>query len=114
MNILVVDDENTLRRMIRITLESQGHAVTEAATGASAVERVRAARPDLVLLDLKLGRESGLNVLSELHQAGPGGGVVVITAHATIETAVEPIRRGALDYLPKPFTPQQLADLLAK
>lgn len=114
MNILVVDDENALRRTIRITLESQGHTVTEAATGPLAVERVRASRPDLVLLDLKLGRESGLDVLADLHKAAPGVGVVVITAHATIETAVEAIRRGALDYLPKPFTPQHLADLLAK
>ena len=114
MNILVVDDEATLRRTIRTTLESQGHTVAEAATGSLAVERVRASRPDLVLLDLKLGRESGLDVLGELHTAAPGIGVVVITAHATIETAVEAIRRGALDYLPKPFTPQHLADLLAK
>lgn len=114
MNILVVDDEATLRRTIRTTLESQGHTVAEAATGSLAVERVRASRPDLVLLDLKLGRESGLDVLGELQKAAPGVGVVVITAHATIETAVEAIRRGALDYLPKPFTPQHLADLLAK
>jgi NtrC-family two-component system response regulator AlgB len=114
VNILVVDDEATLRRTIRTTLESQGHTVAEAATGSLAVERVRASRPDLVLLDLKLGRESGLDVLGELHTAAPGIGVVVITAHATIETAVEAIRRGALDYLPKPFTPQHLADLLAK
>ncbi len=114
MNILVVDDENTLRRTIRTTLESQGHAVAEAATGIQAVERVRSARPHLVLLDLKLGRENGLDVLAELHKASPGLGVVVITAHASIDTAVEAIRRGALDYLPKPFTPRQLADLLAK
>ncbi|MCU0704273.1 MAG: sigma-54 dependent transcriptional regulator [Fimbriiglobus sp.] len=114
MNILVVDDENTLRRTIRTTLESRGHAVAEAATGAQAAERVRQARPDLVLLDLKLGRESGLDVLTELHRAAPGLGVVVITAHASIDTAVEAMRRGALDYLPKPFTPNQLADLLAR
>jgi NtrC-family two-component system response regulator AlgB len=114
VNILVVDDENTLRRTIRTTLESQGHAVAEAAAGGPAVERVRAARPDLVLLDLKLGRESGLDVLAELLRAAPGVGVVVITAHASIDTAVEAMRRGALDYLPKPFTPKQLADLIAK
>jgi NtrC-family two-component system response regulator AlgB len=114
MNILVVDDENTLRRAIRMTLESQGHRVAEAAGGAQAVERVRDARPDLVLLDLKLGRESGLDVLADLHLASPGLGVVVVTAHASIGTAVEAMRRGALDYLPKPFTPKQLADLLAR
>ena len=72
MNILVVDDENTLRRTIRTTLETQGHAVAEAATGAQATDRVRTARPDLVLLDLKLGRENGLDVLAELHRVAPG------------------------------------------
>ncbi len=114
MNILVVDDETTLRRTLRITLESQGHAVVEAAAGAEAAARVRAARPDLVLLDLKLGRENGLDVLAELHRVAPGLGVVLITAHASIDTAVEAMRRGALDYLPKPFTPKQLAELLAR
>jgi len=114
MNILVVDDEGALRRTIRTTLESKGHAVAEAATGAQAVERVRASRPDLVLLDLRLGRESGLDALADLYRAAPGLGVVVITAHASIDTAVEAMRRGALDYLPKPFTPRQLADLLAR
>jgi NtrC-family two-component system response regulator AlgB len=114
VNILVVDDENSLRRTIRTALESQGHAVAEAANGSQAADRVRSTRPDLVLLDLKLGRENGLDVLAELHTAAPGVGVVVITAHASIDTAVEAMRRGALDYLPKPFTPKQLADLLAK
>ncbi|MBN9518048.1 sigma-54-dependent Fis family transcriptional regulator, partial [bacterium] len=114
MNILVVDDEITLRRTLRITLESQGHAVAEAGTGAEAAARVRVARPDLVLLDLKLGRENGLDVLAELHRVAPGLGVVLITAHASIDTAVEAMRRGALDYLPKPFTPKQLAELLAR
>jgi len=96
VNILVVDDENTLRRTIRTTLETQGHAVTEAATGAQAADRTRHARPDLVLLDLKLGRENGLDVLAELHRVAPGVAVVVITAFASVDTAVEAMRRGAL------------------
>jgi NtrC-family two-component system response regulator AlgB len=114
MNILVVDDEVSLRRTIRTALESTGHRVTEAASQAQAVQRVEEAKPDLVLLDLRLGRESGLDVLAALHKAAPGLGVVVITAHASIDTAVEAMRRGALDYLPKPFTPKQLADLIAR
>jgi NtrC-family two-component system response regulator AlgB len=114
VDILVVDDEITLRRTIRTTLEAQGHAVAEAATGAQAAERVRQARPDLVLLDLKLGRENGLDVLADLHRAAPGVAVVVITAFASIDTAVEAMRRGALDYLPKPFTPRQLAEVVGR
>jgi NtrC-family two-component system response regulator AlgB len=114
MKILVVDDEVPLRRTIRTALESTGHQVTEAANQAQAVQQVTAGKPDLVLLDLRLGPESGLDVLAALHQAAPGLRVAVITAHATIDTAVEAMRRGALDYLPKPFTPNQLADLIGR
>ena len=114
MYILVVDDENTLRRTIRTTLEAQGHRAEEAATGAQAADRARAARPDLVLLDLKLGRENGLDVLAVLHRIAPGVAVVVITAFASVDTAVEAMRRGALDYLPKPFTPKQLAEVVGR
>jgi NtrC-family two-component system response regulator AlgB len=112
MNILVVDDEVSLRRTIRITLESMGHRVVEAGTSAQALHRIEEGRPDLVLLDLRLGRESGLDVLEALHKVASGLGVVVITAHASVDTAVEAMRRGALDYLAKPFTPSQLADLI--
>jgi len=112
VNILVVDDEISLRRTIRTTLESMGHRVAEAGTSAQALQQLEQAKPDLVLLDLRLGRESGLDVLAAMHKVAPGLGVVVITAFASVDTAVEAMRRGALDYLPKPFTPTQLADLV--
>ena len=114
MNILVVDDEVALRRTIRTALESTGHAVAEAGSQAQALQQVSHARPDLVLLDLRLGRESGLDVLAALLATSPGLSVILITAYASIDTAVEAMRRGALDYLPKPFTPKQLADLIGR
>lgn len=107
MNILVVDDEISLRRTIRTALESMGHRVSEAGTSTEALHRVAQGRPDLVLLDLRLGRESGLDVLGHLLKAAAGLGIVVITAYAAVDTAV-----GALDYLAKPFTPKQLAELI--
>ena len=106
MNILVIDDEVSLRRTIRTALESMGHRVTEAGTSAEAVLSLSPVRPDLVLLDLRLGRESGLDVLGALLKASPGLGIVVVTAYAAVDTAVEAMRRGALDYLAKPFTPK--------
>ncbi len=112
VNILVVDDEVSLRRTIRTALESMGHRVSEAGTSGEALHRVSQGRPDLVLLDLRLGRESGLDVLEQLLKASAGLGVVVITAYAAVDTAVEAMRRGALDYLAKPFTPKQLAELI--
>lgn len=112
VNILVVDDEVSLRRTIRTALEATGHRVAEAGSLAEAILRLGAEKPDLVLLDLRLGRESGLEVLAALLKASPGLGVVIITAYASVDTAVEAMRRGALDYLPKPFTPKQLAELI--
>lgn len=112
MNILVVDDEANLRRTLRTVLESMKHVVSEAATQAQALDALKTAKIDLVLLDLRLGLESGLDVLVAMLRASPGLGVIVITAHASIDTAVEAMRRGALDYLPKPFTPQQLSEVI--
>jgi two-component system, NtrC family, response regulator AlgB len=108
MNLLIIDDEASLRRTLRTALESMGHRVAEARDSAHALEQVGRRSFELAFLDLRLGREQGLDLLRELRQLAPGLDVVVITAHATIETAVEAMRRGAVDYLPKPFTPDQL------
>jgi NtrC-family two-component system response regulator AlgB len=112
MDILLIDDEASLRRTLRTVLEATGHRVREATTQAEALSALERARPELVLLDLRLGRESGLDVLDALLRAAPGLGVVVITAYATVDTAVEAMKRGAFDYLPKPFTPEQLAEVI--
>jgi NtrC-family two-component system response regulator AlgB len=114
LNLLVVDDETSLRRTLRLTLESMMHHVTDVAAGQPALAALTQERFDLVFLDLRLGRESGLDLLPQLLQAVPGVGVVVMTAFAAIHTAVEAMRRGAFDYLPKPFTPEQLRMLLVR
>ncbi|MFO0928562.1 MAG: sigma-54 dependent transcriptional regulator [Gemmataceae bacterium] len=114
MNLLLIDDEAGLRRTLRLTLESMKHRVAEAATGAAALAAIAGERFDLAFLDLRLGRESGLDLLPSLLQAAPGVAVVVMTAFAAVDTAVEAMRRGAFDYLPKPFTPEQLRLLLAR
>jgi NtrC-family two-component system response regulator AlgB len=114
LNLLVVDDETSLRRTLRLTLESMKHHVIDVATGEPALTCLVQERFDLVFLDLRLGRESGLDLLPRFLKAAPGVGVVVMTAFAGIDTAVEAMRLGAFDYLPKPFTPEQLRLLLAK
>src|SRR5207244_9951297 len=101
-----------LRKTIRLTLETLGHQVTEAAGGTQAQELLVHGLFDVAFLDLRLGREQGLEVLPALLRLAPGLAVIVITAYATIETAVEAMRRGAFDYLPKPFTPNQLRVVL--
>ncbi len=112
MQILIVDDEPTIRQTLRIALETQGHAVAEATSGPAALKLVERQGFELVLVDMRLGQESGLDLLGALLEGRPGLAVVVITAHASIDTAVEAMRRGAFDYLPKPFTPAQIRALL--
>jgi NtrC-family two-component system response regulator AlgB len=114
MDILVIDDETSLRRTLRTALESMGHAVAEAAAGDQALRLLQKQRFDLAVLDIRLGREAGLDLLPELLRAAPGLAVVVATAFASIGSAVEAMRRGAFDYLPKPFTPDQLRVVLER
>src|SRR4051794_9050546 len=114
MDLLLIDDEASLRRTVRTTLESMGHQVSEAGSGADALLALDQQRFDLCLLDLRLGREQGLDLLPGLLRKAPGLGVVVMTAYATIHSAVEAMRAGAFDYLPKPFTPDQLRVLLQR
>jgi NtrC-family two-component system response regulator AlgB len=108
MNILVIDDEASLRRTLRTALETMRHHVREARHAGDALEFLGRMSFDLAFLDLRLGSDQGLELLPEILGLAPGLDVIVITAYATIETAVEAMRRGASDYLPKPFTPDQL------
>ena len=112
MNILVIDDDSSLRRTLRMSLEVLGHRATEARDSTQALELLSHRPFDTALLDLRLAQEQGLDLLPRLLSMAPGLHVVVVTAYATIETAVEAMRRGAFDYLPKPFTPDQLRIVL--
>ncbi len=108
MHILLIDDDPSLRKSIRLALETMNHRMVEARDSAEAQAALGHNLFDLAFLDLRLGHEEGLAVLPALLRAAPALPVIVITAYATIETAVEAMRRGAFDYLPKPFTPDQL------
>jgi two-component system, NtrC family, response regulator AlgB len=108
LRVLVVDDEPNIRDTLALCLEGSGCRVEKAATGAAALEALRLSPFDLAFCDLRLGAESGLDLVPRMLAERPGLEVVVITAYATVDTAVEAIRRGAKDYLPKPFTPAQI------
>ncbi len=114
LSILIVDDEPNIRKTLAIALESQGHLATSAANPADALERAGERHFDLALLDLRLGSESGLDLLGDLRSLCPWIKCIVITAYASIDTAVEAMRRGAFDYLPKPFSNDQLSLLVGK
>ena len=114
MNVLIIDDEASVRRTLRTALETLSHRVTDARDDRQAVEVLGHQPFDLAFLDLRLGSVQGLDLLPDLLRLAPGLAVVVITAYATIATAVEAMRRGAFDYLPKPFTPDQLRLVLER
>ncbi len=107
-SVLIVDDDPGVRQSMRLCLEVDNSRVMAVATSAGALEAVERGYFNVVFLDLWLQSESGLTVLPEIIRRQPGIGVVVITAFASFETAVEAMRLGAVDYLPKPFTPEQV------
>ena len=112
--ILVVDDEPNIRKTLTISLEAEGHPVTAVSNARDALSEANRRFFDLALVDLRLGTESGLTLLPALAAACPWVKIVVMTAYASIDTAVEAMRRGAFDYLPKPFTHEQVAALVRK
>jgi len=114
MNILLIDDDAKLQKSLRLALETLGQKVTEARDGPQAIELLGHRLFDAAFLDLRLGQEQGLELLPTLLGLAPGLDIIVITAYATVETAVEAMRRGAFDYLPKPFTPGQLRLILER
>src|SRR5256885_4024609 len=105
---LVVEDDPGVRQSIRLCVEADGARALGVATPAGALEALERGTFDVVILDLWLGSESGLDLIPEMLRRQPGIGIVVVTAFATFETAVEAMRLGAVDYLPKPFTPDQV------
>ncbi|AKU98768.1 Response regulator of zinc sigma-54-dependent two-component system [Labilithrix luteola] len=105
---LVIDDDATVRQSLRLCLEVEGARVLGVATAEAALEALERTTFDVVFLDLWLGAESGLDALPDILRKQPGIGVVVVTAYASFETAVQAMKLGASDYLPKPFTPEQV------
>ena len=106
--ILVVDDEEIMREVITTLLEEEGYRVTSAATGEEGIEKVKEDACDLVLLDLMLPSMSGLEALEEMILIDPDIVVVMISAYASIETAVEATKSGAFDFITKPFKNEEL------
>jgi two-component system, NtrC family, response regulator AlgB len=114
MRILVVDDETSVRATLKLALETMGHAVEEAVSVREAGVRIAGSRFDLAFVDIRLKQESGLDLLETFKAAAPRMAVVIITAYASIDSAVDAMRRGAFDYLPKPFTPAQIRAVLER
>ncbi|PIE67572.1 MAG: Fis family transcriptional regulator [Deltaproteobacteria bacterium] len=106
--ILVVDDELSMRELLEFMLEKQGYGVICAGSGKEALSVIDKEKYDLLLCDIRLGDMTGLEVLKASKKKNPHVTVVMISAYATTETAVEAMNQGAFDYVPKPFENQEL------
>ena len=112
--VLIVDDEPNIRKTLAIALEAEGNRVVAVSNAQDALSTATRSFFDAALVDLRLGTESGLELIPRLGSACPWMKIAVITAYASIDTAVEAMRRGAFDYLPKPFTAEQVNLLMRK
>lgn len=125
LKILVTDDEREMRRAVERTLSAYkvtlpdmdgefGFAIEQAGSGEEALEKIAADKPDILLLDHKMGGMSGLDVLDQLAKQETDIVTVMVTAYASLETAVTATKRGAFDFIAKPFTPAELKDTVRK
>ena len=108
LSILIVEDGQSQREMLRDFLRSEGHTVTEAENGEVGIKTVLHGHFDLVLLDYKMPGMDGMEVLKEIKRINPEIDVIIITAYGTIETAVEAMKAGAIDYITKPVELEEL------
>jgi DNA-binding response OmpR family regulator len=106
--ILIIDDETNLRRSLALILQRAGYAVTAAENAAQVHQCLEAGAFDLVFLDLKMPDVNGMELLPEIRKKYPEMPVLILTAHATLDSAIEAVRKGARDYLLKPIDPDQI------
>lgn len=111
--ILIVDDEPNVRLVFRTALESVGYVLSTAEDGLGALEELKRAPADLVLLDLQMPVMDGMETLQHLRDAGMSVPVVIVTAHGSVPHAVEAMKLGAIDFVAKPLNPDSLRHVVA-
>lgn len=112
--ILIVDDEKNIRLMLDQSLASAGYEVATAIDGEHGLDKVKESHFDVMLLDMKLPGMDGIEVLRQVSGLRSDLPVIMITAHGSVETAVEAMKLGAVDYLRKPFTPEEIRSIVGK
>jgi DNA-binding NtrC family response regulator len=112
--ILIIDDELIMRESLSGWLERDGHHIQTAASGEAALEILEKTRFDILLVDIKMEGMSGLDVLKHVKETDPDVAIVMITAYGSIPTAIEAMKKGAYDYMLKPFDPNELGVLIEK
>src|SRR5436190_8037690 len=114
LRILFADDEAHLRDLMQMELPRLGHEVTVCADGAAAIRALERGSYDAALLDIRMPGITGIEVLGQVKQISPDTQVIILTGHATVDTAVQALRLGAFDYLTKPCKWAELEVLLSR
>jgi two-component system sensor histidine kinase/response regulator len=112
--VLVIDDEASMRESCCMILEKEGFETDSAENGIIGLEKIEANKPDFVIIDLKMPRMSGQEVLDKVREIDRDIIPIVITGYATVESAVEAMKKGAYDFLPKPFSPEELRIIIRR
>src|SRR5947207_7945457 len=112
--VLVVDDEQSLRKVLAATLQREGYEVTVCSNGEEAIAALDRDGADVVVTDLVMPRMDGLTLLRKVVARHPDVPVIVVTAHGRIDSAVEAMKAGAFDFLAKPFDHAELKGIIAK
>ncbi|MGB3296288.1 MAG: response regulator [Phormidesmis sp.] len=113
-SILVADDEKSIRLTVSQALASQGYEVATAVDGSTAIDQLKETPADLLLLDIQMPGMDGIEVLQKAMAQQPSLKVIMISAHGSLDNAVEAMKLGAVDYLQKPFTPSELRELVGR
>ncbi|NPA94979.1 MAG: sigma-54-dependent Fis family transcriptional regulator [Thermodesulfobacteria bacterium] len=112
--VLVIDDEAKMRRILQLMLEQAGYEVMTADSGEDGIEKWMKWQPDVVLTDLKMPKMGGMEILDFKNKSGLSAPLIILTAYGTIPSAVEAIKKGAFEYLTKPFDNNQVKAIVAK
>jgi two-component system response regulator AtoC len=112
--VLIIDDEENMRYMLQLTLESEEYGVELACNGSEGIEKINQNQFDFILCDIKMPKVSGLDVLAFVMESSPNTPVIMISAYGTIDTAVQAMKQGAYDYVMKPFKQDEILLTLKK
>jgi two-component system response regulator AtoC len=113
-NILIVDDELNMRLVLQAMLKKEGYEVAAASDGLEALKMLKTGPVDVVVTDLKMPNLDGLGLLERMIREYPSVPVIIITAHGTVATAVDALKKGAFDYISKPFEQEDLKNVIRK
>ena len=113
-NVLVVDDEKTVCNSCKKILTQEGYKVDVALSGEEALNKVKGNRFDAVITDWKMPEIDGLEIARRIKKENPNIAVILITGYPSVETSIEAMRSGVSDYVPKPFTPEELSDAMVR